>query len=92
MDSRKVIYNEILDNPEIWELFMNRYKEVKAERKREIVNMLKQKVIGIVSLTIGLVIPYVLQGDITASVFFIPFGIYMLFTQGKVFEEIEDNE
>lgn len=54
--------------------------------KRKIMYFLKQKLCGLVLVASGVVIPLILDGDATASVLLIPFGLFLIFTRQKVME------
>ena len=59
----------------------NRQKEIKkSEEKRqkltEIICYIKQKILGLIMLIVGIIIPIVLEGDATASVIIVPFGTW----------------
>ena len=55
-----------------------------AKRKAKTIYFLKQKMIGIALIIISISIPIVCDGDATASLLFLPLGIYVLFTKEKV--------
>lgn len=85
MDS-KLFYADLLKNPAIWEVFEKEYILRKEEQKREKVYFIKQKGMGILALTISIVIPFLLEGDITASMIFAPIGAYLLVTKEKIID------
>ena len=85
MDS-KLFYADLLKNPAIWKVFENEYILRKEEQKREKVYFIKQKGMGILALTISIVIPFLLEGDITASMIFAPIGAYLLVTKEKIID------
>ena len=55
-----------------------------AKRKAKIIYFLKQKMMGIALIIISILIPIINNGDVTASLLFLPLGIYILFTKEKV--------
>ena len=60
---------------------------INAERqeKRELlIYKAKQKLLGLLAITVSRASPLLLDGDATASVLFLPLGIYVLFTKEKV--------
>ena len=57
--------------------------ENKAKRE-EFLYKAKQKFIGLLAITISIASPLLLDGDATASLLFLPLGIYVLFTKEKV--------
>ena len=85
MDS-KLFYADLLKNPAIWEVFENEYILRKEEQKREKLYYMKQKGMGLLSLIISIVIPFLLDGDITASMLFAPIGTYLLVTKEKIID------
>ena len=54
--------------------------------KRKIMYFLKQKLCGLVIAGLGILIPFLLDGDATASVILIPFGLFLVFTRQRVME------
>lgn len=61
-----------------------RRAERKAKRKLERIYYIKQKLSGLTLATIGILIPFVADGDATASILILPLGLYLLFTKEKV--------
>ena len=55
-----------------------------AKRKAKTIYFLKQKMMGIALIIISILIPIINNGDATASLLFLPLGIYVLFTKEKV--------
>ena len=54
------------------------------EKKERFFYFLKQKMVGITLIIISILIPIINDGDATASLLFLPLGIYMLFTKERV--------
>ena len=54
--------------------------------KRKIMYFLKQKLCGLVIAGLGILIPFVLDGDATVSVIIIPMGLLLIFTREKIME------
>ena len=54
--------------------------------KRKIMYFLKQKLCGLIIAGFGVLIPFLLDGDATASVILIPFGLFLIFTRQRVME------
>ena len=46
--------------------------------------MIKQKIIGLLLVFIGIIIPFLLDGDATVSVLVVPLGLYLIFTKNKI--------
>ena len=55
-------------------------------KKHKILYFLKQKLCGLVIAGFGILIPFVLDGDVTASVILIPLGLFLIFTRQRVME------
>ena len=55
-----------------------------AKRKAKTIYFLKQKMMGIALIIISILIPIINNGDATASLLFLPLGIYVLFTKERV--------
>ena len=45
---------------------------------------LKQKLLGLAAVGVGVVCPLLLDGDATASLIMLPLGLYALFTKEKI--------
>lgn len=45
---------------------------------------MKQRISGAIMAAVGIVAPFLLDGDATASLFALPFGIFLLLTKEKV--------
>lgn len=57
----------------------------KTERKKETaLYYLKQKTAGIIMAAIGIAIPFIMDGDATASLICVPLGLWLLFTKERV--------
>ena len=54
--------------------------------RRKLIYFLKQKLCGLVIVGFGILIPFVLDGDATASVIIIPLGLFLIFTRQRVME------
>ena len=60
---------------------------INAERqeKRELLlYKAKQKLLGLLAITVSIASPLLLDGDATISLIMLPLGIYVLFTKKKV--------
>ena len=51
---------------------------------RDKIYYLKQKLCGVALVSIGVIIPFILDGDATVSLLFIPLGLYLIFTKNKI--------
>ena len=52
--------------------------------------MIKQKIIGLLLFIIGVIIPFLFDGDATVSVLVVPLGLYAIFTKEYILYERED--
>ena len=60
------------------------YTQEELKRKAEREYYIRQKLSGLVMAAVGIVIPILLDGDATFSLFALPVGIWLLFTKEKV--------
>ena len=56
----------------------------KARKRAEAIYYIKQKLSGLTMAAIGIVIPFINDGDATFSLIALPLGIWLLFTKEKV--------
>ena len=54
-------------------------------KKHKLLYFLKQKLLGLVLVGLGILIPFVLDGDATVSVIIVPMGLFALFTKERFF-------
>lgn len=66
-----------------WKRIENRRK---ARRRANAAYYIKQKLSGLILAIIGIIIPFVMDGDATASIIILPLGLYLLFTKEKVMD------
>lgn len=66
-----------------WKRIENRRK---ARRRANAAYYIKQKLSGLILAIIGIIIPFVMDGDATASVLVLPLGLYLLFTKEKAMD------
>lgn len=63
----------------------NRQKAIiRARRKAERIYYIKQKLSGLTMAAIGILIPFIMDGDATISVLILPLGIFLMATKEKV--------
>lgn len=53
-------------------------------QKAERIYFIKQKLSGLIIAAIGIITPFILDGDATFSLFALPLGLFLLFTKAKV--------
>ena len=56
---------------------------INAERE-SLLYKAKQKLLGILAISVSIASPLLLDGDATISLFMLPLGLYLLFTKEKV--------
>ena len=61
-----------------------RRAERKARKKAETIYYIKQKLSGLTMAAVGIITPFILDGDATFSLFALPLGIWLFFTKEKV--------
>lgn len=67
--------------------FKRVYAAQKQERRKEVLYYIKQKACGLALLAIGILAPACCDGDGTLSImFFLPLGLYLLFTRKKIMD------
>lgn len=70
---------------EEWLKEYNRRNTNRRIRQRtEHVYYIKQRISGAIMAAIGIVTPFLLDGDATISLFALPFGIFLMLTKEKV--------
>ena len=57
-----------------------------ARKKRIVLYYIKQKLSGLIMLAIGILTPFLLDGDATFSLFAVPMGLYLIFTRSKIMD------
>lgn len=68
-----------------WIKEYNRRETIRRIRQRtEHLCYMKQRISGVVMVAIGIVMPFVLDGDATFSLVMLPLGIFLMLTQEKV--------
>lgn len=60
------------------------YNRSKAKRKAERAYYIKQKVSGLILLFIGIITPFLLDGDATFSLVSVPLGMFLILTRQTV--------
>lgn len=76
------VYNNIesIETVYTYEGWLKKYNR----RETKYLYYMKQRLSGVIMATIGIVMPVVLDGDITFSLVSLPLGIFLLFTKEKV--------
>lgn len=61
-----------------------RRTEREAKRKAKRIYYIKQKLSGLTMATIGILIPFLCDGDATFSLIALPLGLFLMFTKEKI--------
>ncbi len=84
-------YNQKLEAIETvytYEEWLKEYNKRKLNQRikqnTELLYYIKQKLSGLVMTAIGIVMPFLLEGDISASLILVPLGGFLIFTKQKV--------
>lgn len=87
----KTTYNigsEAIETVYTYEEWLKEYNSREAKRRirqrTEHLYYLKQKLSGATFIIMGIITPFVLDGDATFSLFALPLGIFLLLTREKV--------
>lgn len=85
------IYNdgsEAIETVYTYEEWLKEYNRRETKRRirqrTERLYYMKQRISGAIMAAVGIVAPFLLDGDATASLFALPFGIFLLLTKEKV--------
>lgn len=65
------------------QILLYRRKPTRRQKAKRIY-YIKQKLAGLVMASIGIIAPFICDGDATLSLIALPLGIYLLFTKEKV--------
>lgn len=80
--------SEAIETVYTYEEWLKEYKRREVKRKirqrTEHLYYMKQRLSGAIMATIGIVTPFVLDGDATFSLIALPLGIFLLLTREKV--------
>ena len=87
----RTIYNigsEAIETVYTYEEWLKEYncRETKRRirQRTEHLHYMKQRLLGVIMAAIGIVMPFVLDGDATLSLVVLPLGIFLLLTREKV--------
>ena len=61
-------------------------RQMERMNRRKFIYFLKQKLCGLIIVGLGVLIPFLLDGDATVSVIIIPMGLFLIFTRERVME------
>lgn len=80
--------SEALETVYTYEEWLKEYNRRETKRRirqrTEHLYYMKQRISGAMMAAIGIVTPFLLDGDVTVSLFALPLGIFLLLTQEKV--------
>lgn len=87
----RVIYNigsEAIETVYTYEEWLKEYncRETKRRIKQRTEHLyyMKQRISGAIMTAIGIIMPFLLDGDATVSLFAVPFGIFLMLTKERV--------
>ena len=87
----RIIYNigsEVIETVYTYNEWLKEYNRRETKRKirqrTEHLYYMKQRISGAIMAAIGIITPFVLDGDATISLFVLPLGIFLMTTQKKV--------
>lgn len=82
------IGSEAIETVYTYEEWLKEYNRRETRRKikqrTEHLYYIKQRLSGAIMAAIGIILPFVLDGDATVSLFALPLGIFLLLTHKKV--------
>lgn len=62
------------------------YRNKREIRRKNRLYFLKQKISGLILIGISVIVPMILDGDITVSIMIFPLGVFLVLTRQKVME------
>lgn len=87
----RVIYNigsEAIETVYTYEEWLKEYNRQETKRRirqrTERLYYMKQRLSGAIMAVIGIITPFVLDGDATVSLFALPLGMFLMMTREKV--------
>ena len=87
----KIIYNigsEAIETVYTYEEWLKEYNRRETNRRirqrAEHMYYIKQHLSGAIMVAIGIITPFILDGDATVSLFALPLGIFLMLTKEKV--------
>lgn len=87
----KIIYNigsEAIETVYTYEEWLKEYNRRETKRRirqrTERLYYMKQRISGAIMAVIGIITPFVLNGDVTVSLFALPLGMFLMMTREKV--------
>ena len=80
--------SEIIETVYTYEEWLKEYNRREAKRRirqrTERLFYIKQRLLGGIMAAIGIISPFLLDGDVTVSLIVLPLGIFLLLTKEKV--------
>ena len=80
------VYRELLEDRAFIYEFEKEYRKQKAKKREVVLYYLKQKLSGFALVVASVLCPMLMDGDATASVIFLPLGLFLLLTKEKVMD------
>lgn len=82
------IGSEAIETVYTYDEWLKEYNHQETKRRirqrTEHLYYMKQRISGVIMATIGIVMPFILDGDATFSLFVLPLGIFLFLTREKV--------
>lgn len=84
MNTSIKLNTETIENVMTYSEWEKIHTQKAKKRKAETIYYIKQKLSGLTMAAVGIITPFILDGDATFSLFALPVGIWLLFTKEKV--------
>lgn len=80
--------SEVIETVYTYDEWLREYNRRETKRRiqqrTELLYYMKQRLTGLIMVGIGIVTPFILDGDATSSLFMLPLGIFLMMTREKV--------
>lgn len=80
--------SEVIETVYTYDEWLREYNRRETKRRirqrTEHLYYMKQRLSGVMMVTIGIIVPFLLDGDVTASLFALPLGMFLMMTKEKV--------
>lgn len=76
-------YNTIITSEDRL-IYEKLHRAIREEKRETILHKAKQKILGILAISVSIIAPLLLDGDGTATVIMLPLGLYALFTKENI--------
>ena len=82
----QVVFSELINDVEFMYHFEKEYKKQKAKQREKILYYIKQKLSGLMFVSISILMPMIFDGDATVSILAFPLGLFLVLTKEKVMD------